>query len=566
MLNMLLINATQDAMFGLADLPESVLQSISKHLGSIHDVLGIATTCKTLNKVFTNRLYELDAELTDGAAILRAFTHGPIEAIRRIISLELDVFNTAHLTAAATVNDLEIFKSILQISGNVRHQIRSPPPLSQRKARTPLLAAIENGNLEMIRLLLENGASPNEQLRDKNATCLSVAVKHGRHEAFQMLLDAGASLKSNYGSGSALTTSIEEPFGLDSPNGTLLHSAASAEVTKLLLKNGFPVDGRNSDGDTPLMAASKRNIITVVTALMDAGADVNAVNTRGADAMALAVLSGSREIVQILAKAGVSVERCASSSSQDTRLKIAIAQNNANVVAILLQAGADVYSMAESLRPLDQAAISSLKCLKVMIDHGADLDRKRPDGNCTIHLVAKSCQEQSIKITPALELLSSAKADLSARDAEGNTILHLIHDPEMLRQIVRLDLRISLSSRNNAGLTPLMIACREKRVRCINVLLEYGAADADGTEDADPGARTAFRMALMGDADVNVVMALIKGAINPDNHQDFVSERSKKIVQECVDRLNRGELVYRRVDEYYINRVPLTECLLALRD
>lgn len=91
-----------------------------------------------------------------------------------------------------------------------------------------MLAAIENGNGEIIRLLLENGALPKEQLRDGKTTYLSVAVKHGKHETLQMLLDAGVLLNSQDGSGSALTTSIEERFGSDSPNDTLLHIAASA--------------------------------------------------------------------------------------------------------------------------------------------------------------------------------------------------------------------------------------------------------------------------------------------------------------------------------------------------
>ena len=490
------------------------------------------------------------------------FTHGPIEAIWRIIALELDVFNAAHLTAAAIVNDLDIFKSILKFSTNVRDEIRSPLPLSHRKERTPLLAAIENGNVEIIRLLLENSVSPSEQFRSGKATPLSVAVKTGKHEALRMLLDAAAPLNSNDGPGLRLSASIEDPFGIDSPNHTLLHVAGSAEVSKVLVNNGASVDGRNSHCDTPHISASERNITEVIRVLMDAGADLNAINAAGVDAMATAVLAGFSETVHLLAKAGVSVDRCVSSTPQNSRLRLAIRQDNAAAVAILLEVGADKYSLTDALRSLDQAAVSSLKCFKVMIDHGADLNRKRPDGNYTIHMIVHRYQYHGLKPTPAFELLTYAKADMSARDAKGNTILHLIHDPEMLREIVRLDLGIYLSSRNNAGEAPLMIACREKRVRCIKVLLEYGAGDADPTNRADPSARTAFRMAVVGDTDANVVMALIKGGVKPHNHQHFGSEWSRRIVQACLERLNRGEVVCRRGDEYYINGVALNKCLL----
>ncbi|KAE9556621.1 hypothetical protein FO519_000027 [Halicephalobus sp. NKZ332] len=53
--------------------------------------------------------------------------------------------------------------------------------------KTPLFAAVENGSIPMIKLLLENGANPMAQCKGKIA--LDFAIKHGDNDVVRLLLD-----------------------------------------------------------------------------------------------------------------------------------------------------------------------------------------------------------------------------------------------------------------------------------------------------------------------------------------------------------------------------------------
>lgn len=62
---------------------------------------------------------------------------------------------------------------------------------------TPLLYAVgKNGDLEMAKLLLENGANPNDHTKIGRVTCLHRAVLAGRAEIVKLLLDWGADMSA----------------------------------------------------------------------------------------------------------------------------------------------------------------------------------------------------------------------------------------------------------------------------------------------------------------------------------------------------------------------------------
>ena len=78
---------------------------------------------------------------------------------------------------------------------------------------------------------------------------------------------------------STITSSVTPLFILQM---TVLHLAAdfkcSAELVKILLEAGADVDAVDSDQSSPLHFASKSSSVPVVKVLLEAGADVNALN------------------------------------------------------------------------------------------------------------------------------------------------------------------------------------------------------------------------------------------------------------------------------------------------
>ena len=89
-------------------------------------------------------------------------------------------------------------------------------------------------------------------------------------------------------------------------NNALLKAAVKGDAleTEALLQAGADVDAISNSGQTALMYAVMRNHIEVVDLLLDAGADVNAkIKSSGATALMYATMHGYTEVMRLLLNA-----------------------------------------------------------------------------------------------------------------------------------------------------------------------------------------------------------------------------------------------------------------------
>jgi len=101
-------------------------------------------------------------------------------------------------------------------------------------------SAASNGDVEVLKELLKNGANKNEK-DDEGRTPLHFAAGYGEVKCAELLLDAGAEVNL-----------------LDKNRNTPLHYAAGygrKEMVELLLKSGASITGTNMDGKTALEVA-----------------------------------------------------------------------------------------------------------------------------------------------------------------------------------------------------------------------------------------------------------------------------------------------------------------------
>ena len=160
----------------------------------------------------------------------------------------------------------------------------------------PVADAAKTGNVTELERLLDAGEDPNEA--DAMLPPLHLAAMNGHVEAVQLLLVRGAD--------------PETPSSL----GTPLHAAAKfgrAESVKALLSGGVDPDLRDDDGYTSLIRAASRPNVPVVEALIEGGADVDAIaigksnlNTISGPLIALheANLAGLDEVSSVLRAGG----------------------------------------------------------------------------------------------------------------------------------------------------------------------------------------------------------------------------------------------------------------------
>ena len=172
-----------------------------------------------------------------------------------VIAMDFDSVPANPLVTA--VLDEELGEIKVRVTMGSRINVRD----KSRDGMSPLHAAVETGNLEIVEYLLAHGAKTNIRDYDK-LTPLMMMDEDATPELFQLLVRYGAKLNL-----------------LDKQKNNILHHLATrpvdAGVIKLVATYGVPVNGLNKEGKTPLMLAVENGMDDHVRALIENGADVN---------------------------------------------------------------------------------------------------------------------------------------------------------------------------------------------------------------------------------------------------------------------------------------------------
>jgi ankyrin repeat protein len=182
------------------------------------------------------------------------------------------------------------------------------------------------------------GASPGDI--PSGGTPVADGAMLGDREAVRALLQQGADVNAAQGD------------GMTALHWTSLYG--DVEMAKMLLYAGANVKASTRLGAfTPLVLASKSGHGSMVSTLLEAGANPNDATTNGTTALMLASASGSVDAVAALLDRGASINATESAMGQ-TALMFASAYDRAPVVDLLVKRGADV---ALSTKVVDAAAI-----------------------------------------------------------------------------------------------------------------------------------------------------------------------------------------------------------------
>ncbi len=183
------------------------------------------------------------------------------------------------LFAAIDNNDLEEVKILIKEGANLE-EIRKLPP------RTVLMRAIEKENLNIVKTLIKAGANVNNSYDSYYP--LRVAIEHKNLEIVKLLIKNGANVnaKDKYNARTALMTAV---------------SNNSPEIVKLLIKNGANINAKDDvDGETALMHAVFYGNSEIVRLLIERGADVNLRDKYARTALMQARERGNTEIIDLL--------------------------------------------------------------------------------------------------------------------------------------------------------------------------------------------------------------------------------------------------------------------------
>nr|XP_974847.2 PREDICTED: uncharacterized protein LOC663720 isoform X2 [Tribolium castaneum] len=202
------------------------------------------------------------------------FTNEEIAEIKSIMKTK-DVTGVPFAIAATLLYKPDLLKKLLKDGFNVNQ--------TGQNNMTALMWAVKHKYLDIVDYLLTNGADPTIKT-DSGDNVLILALEHKLWDEQSMINLWKAVKKVSF---------IDVNF--TSKNGhNMLHMCVRREweqLLKLLLNEKPDVDAGNSNGVTPLMLACFRNNISIITTLINAGADILKEDNHGRMTLCYAISS-----------------------------------------------------------------------------------------------------------------------------------------------------------------------------------------------------------------------------------------------------------------------------------
>jgi ankyrin repeat protein len=354
--------------------------------------------------------------------------HGDVDAVQVVLFERVSVFasdaggdSCLHIAAARAETDVAHYL----LTTEAALLVNSVNLLG----RTPLHMAVLKGHEKLARAMIAAGANVN-QPDNKGYTPLHEAAEAGNLAMVKALIQSGADVAKSQASHhtTPLILAIR-----NAANG----QKDSAEIIHLLLEHNADINTADKDGVTPLMAAAARGDNELVGLFLAGGADAAVRDRLGRNVLQHCNENIKKETVELLVKADAGIDN--RDSWNRTPLISAVMDNNVKMVQALLDSGADVnatdgdthsalfYTLQYNRNPA---------MIDILIKKGADPNVKAlHNGMSLLHLACNQGMDAA-----AMKLIDG-KADLTAKDSQGRTPLHLAvlnsyGSPELVRKLL----------------------------------------------------------------------------------------------------------------------------------
>lgn len=211
---------------------------------------------------------------------------------------------TAKLLDAVKSRDVALVSQLLD-EGADPNQTDIPPSRAwsflEITAHRPIYYACANGDLEIVKLLIDHGATVDYQDNTGWSPLRGVLFRYDANdiEIVKLLLENGADPEwMESGNNSIFAAADMRPYSSDGNYDPEIARGITAIVQVLL--GDRPVDMRGENGMTLLMVASRRGNISLVQYLIEHGCNPNLTDYQGKTAADYATASGAEDILYIL--------------------------------------------------------------------------------------------------------------------------------------------------------------------------------------------------------------------------------------------------------------------------
>ena len=353
--------------------------------------------------------------------------------------------------------------------------------------RTAINDAIDSGNIDILKILIEHGARIKKVRYLQNPVVQTVVT--GNLEMAQFFRELG------------------EDYTVVSDGKNMIHLAVmnfQTEMIPFLVESGAEINAVDDQNLTPLLIAIKNDEPEQISVLIANGAEIEKRNSEGQTPIFFAIENFSDSAVQTLIDKKANIE--AKDSKERTPFLFAYEVDNVNAAGKLLNANA-TFPKQQIFTALNDKKLSYLPLL---LKAGADITIKDSAGRNALHVAAKNCDSSSLSLflekpaavsiinqkdlkgrtplilacgtgsgfTNGVALLLNAGASTEERDDNGNTAIHasILTNTDLaskeLSQIILQKNSGLLNAKNNMGQTPLMLSLQNKKPETSDYILE----------------------------------------------------------------------------------------------
>lgn len=259
-------------------------------------------------------------------SVAEAAARGDADQARALIARNADVNRpgpdgTPALAYAIWRQDLALAQALLKAGARVDE----PSRLGVR----PLHLAVDNADIAAVRLLLSAGADPNST-DGQGETCLILAARTGRDDIVDALLEHGAEVDkrdegfaqtalmvaAREGHASivrrllALGAKVDAQTRAGKTPAWRLPSQNAGSKGAGIIRGGWPDRGERDTipgAKTALLYAARQDHADIVRMLLDAGAPIEQADADGVTPLLIAVLNGAFESARVLVERGANV-------------------------------------------------------------------------------------------------------------------------------------------------------------------------------------------------------------------------------------------------------------------
>ena len=395
---------------------------------------------------------------------------------------------------------------------------------------TDIKTAITNGDLVLLKSMIEGNKDLLESRIDTYFTPLNFASLEGKTDIVKYLVDKGADINTRDREGSIplqnaaikgyldiVIILVEKGSDVnykDDNDVTPLHFACMSgnyELVKYLIDNGANVRAVSKAGREPIFEAAWGGNLEMIKFLESKGSDLKGINSNGNTPLHFASRNGSKELIEYILSKGYDINQ--KNNAGQAPIVWAVAGNSPEVIRFLIEKGADINAKDSDGRSLmfNASARGSKETIELLQSYGLDINEKDNFGMTPL----QSGIRGGIEI---LEYLLNKGAEIAPEECmsgnscsvDGTTILHqamYANNPEIVDLLIKRNAPLNVIDSN--GSTPLMIAVNRGSGDMTQMLLDNGA-DPD-IKDTAYG-RTALHIAASKGYEKIAAALISKGA------------------------------------------------------